>query len=785
MTGLAAAVTEHGSPLYVYDLAEVTDAVTDLREHLPGSALLFYSLKANANPAVLTELARLGCRAEISSGGELAAALAAGFTPEACLFTGPGKTAAEIADALAAGVVLFSAESLVELRRVAEAGRAAHVVPRCLLRIDPGTSDGDAGIRMGGAAAFGLDADRADEWAPAALAEPDVTLVGLHLFTASNARGEEALITEFRANLTTAARLHADHGLPLDLLDLGGGFATPYATPGARPAYPGLAAAIAAFALPARTRLAFESGRYLVGSCGTLVTTVLDVREARAGTHVVLDSGINHLGGLTGLRRMLPPRIRAEVVTGGGPEAQVTLIGPLCTPADVLARDVRMPLPAPGDVLAVPNTGAYGLSASLVGFLGRALPAEIVVRGDTVVSATRQEMTRHVVRSPDPVAAAEKVVPVLRACAGPTDEKAEFPLESLAALRSGGLMGLLVPRAYGGLGLGPARLADVVRVLAGACTSTAMAFAMHCQQVDALVRFGSAALRDRVLPRVAAGEVYLASITSERSTGGDLFTAHAPLRRNGEELVVERDAPVVTGGAHADGYLVTMRSADDAPETSVSLVYIARAQATVAATGGWDPLGMRATASAPLRLTARVPADQVVGVPGRFRDVAVASFTPIGMIGWAACWLGTAHQALRDVVGLFRSPGRPAGADLSSHLVHERVAVIRHDLELVSGYLSRVVDEVELCRARGDDPAGGALQAHLTCLKVTAAELTYRAVDRCVQLAGLGQGYQRGSSLPLERNLRDLRSAAMNCSNDWLLRANGVLTLADRAITLA
>jgi acyl-CoA dehydrogenase len=311
-----------------------------------------------------------------------------------------------------------------------------------------------------------------------------------------------------------------------------------------------------------------------------------------------------------------------------------------------------------------------------------------------------------------------------------------------------------------------------------------MIWTMHCQQVDAVVRMGGRSLREDLLPRVAAGKAYLASITSERVKGGHLLSAHAPIRHEGDELYLERDAPVVTGGADADGFLMTMRAAEDALPHQVSLVYAAREQVDVTYTGDWDPLGMRGTHSVALRLTGRVPPSQVIGEPAGFSTVAVESMIPLAHIGWSACWLGGARGALRDVVSEIRRPGGWA-VDLDSELVRERLARVRVDLELVSGYLHQVCAEVMAARAAGRSLGDTATQIHLNVLKVAAAENTFRAVDRLVQFAGLSRGYARNSSMPLERTFRDLRSASLNYSNDRLLTAIGSLQALDRPVRLA
>lgn len=382
---------------------------------------------------------------------------------------------------------------------------------------------------------------------------------------------------------------------------------------------------------------------------------------------------------------------------------------------------------------------------------------------------------------------ARSAAPVLARHAAQADSDAAFPVASVQALRDGGLFGLLVPEEYGGLGGDLRDLADTAQILAGGCLSTAMIWAMHGQQVDAIVRFGDERLHAEVLPRIAAGEVYVASVTTEPGTRSSLMTAQAPLHaaQTAGTLWVERDAPIVTGCEHADAFLVTMRDAPQASQHQVTMVYADRRQLRVRSDGRWDPLGMRGTHSVGLRLAGAVPAHQVVGERGGFRRVAVESMIPLAHIGWSACWLGAARAALAAVVGLTRSPRRPAALDPDSDLVAERLARVRIDLEVVGAYLGEAVREVGARRDADGSLDDAATQIHLNTLKVVAAESTYRAVDRLVQLAGLTVGYLRDSPIPLERHLRDLRSASLNYADDRLLVAVGSLALADRAVSTA
>jgi alkylation response protein AidB-like acyl-CoA dehydrogenase len=282
------------------------------------------------------------------------------------------------------------------------------------------------------------------------------------------------------------------------------------------------------------------------------------------------------------------------------------------------------------------------------------------------------------------------------------------------------------------------------------------------------------------LPKIAAGDVYIASVTSERGRSSDLFTAGAPLRAQDDHLFLERAAPVVSGGAHADGFLLTMRAAEDASEHEVSLVYADRSDLRVDECGDWDTLGMRGTASGGLELSGLVPAANLVGDPGGFAEIARTSMIPLSHLGWSACWLGAARGALTDLVAWFRGNGPAAPGEL----FYERVAHVRVELELVSAYLHRVLEQVELARAEGRSLAEPRIQLQLNALKVIASEHTFHAVDRMVELGGLRLGYGRRSPIPLERHFRDLRSASLNHANDGLWTGIGALTLLDRSVSL-
>lgn len=408
--------TAQPGPAYYYRLDAVRESYRCLREALPEPSDLLYSLKANPHPVLVATLARLGAHAEVSSQGELAAACEAGMAPTRMLYTGPGKSDAEVRAAVKAGVRWFSVDSPTGLQQVDAVARS-HAAPlRCLLRLNNSQVIVGQGLAMtGGPSQFGADVD----WVcadPGAFSAPDAgagggaSVVGFHLYLGSNLDSTPALMRQFEVAVGSCQRAAEALGCQPEVIDLGGGFGAPYAVPGDLPRFTGLRQHLARLldgAFPGwrerRPGVWFESGRYLVGTCGELVTRVADVKESYGSPVAVLESGINHLGGMAGLRRLPPltPHLLAAAsgspVTGAGGDAALAgaiVAGPLCTPLDRWHGSATLPRLAPGDLVRVPNVGAYGLSASLLAFLGHPAPEEIVLDGDRVVDRSRLVLSR-------------------------------------------------------------------------------------------------------------------------------------------------------------------------------------------------------------------------------------------------------------------------------------------------------------------------------------------------------------------------------------------------------
>jgi diaminopimelate decarboxylase len=394
---LARDLVEHfGSPLYVYDLDEVARRAIELTAILP-RCRIYYSLKANPFPEISRLLAARDYGAEVSSIGELRLAICGGFSPDAVLYTGPGKTPEELVAALTAGVRWFSCESWGDLTRMHDAASATALKANVLLRVRP-MHIPRSRITMGIGTQFGFAEAALMRSLPNHAVPRNVEIAGLHYFLGSQIDDGNALLESFKAAVASARRL-----IPLlpgeaRVVDLGGGFPWPYAQDVAKCDLSPVAAALPEVCsqLINAPELWFESGRFLVASAGTLVARIVDIKRSDNGSVVILDCGINALAGLPAVGRLMRPAITMRLVYQDSNRSardtapmRTMVTGPLCTPLDVLARNVEFLDATPGDLVLVPNVGAYGLTASLVAFLHRAAPTEVAIIAGTVAATRR------------------------------------------------------------------------------------------------------------------------------------------------------------------------------------------------------------------------------------------------------------------------------------------------------------------------------------------------------------------------------------------------------------
>lgn len=374
------------TPLYVYSRQYMTQRVEELRKAFPAALHLHYAMKANPMPAVVRHMAGLVDGLDVASAAEMKVALEAGMSPQYVSFAGPGKTVEELERAVAAGIVL-NVESELEVARLAEIARRTGVRARVAIRVNPDFELKTSGMKMsGGPKQFGVDAERVPELLRT-LATLPLVFHGFHIFSGSQNLRAEAIIEAQQKSVELAVRLAADAPAAVRLLNIGGGLGIPY-FPGERPIDLAPIATHLATLVPRiqaslpEAEIVMELGRYLVGESGLYVCRVIDRKVSRGRVFLVTDGGLHHhlaaSGNFGQVIRKNYPVLVANKVRGRDREI-ATVVGPLCTPLDLLADQMEMARAEPGDLIAVFQSGAYGLTASPLGFLSHPPPAEILL----------------------------------------------------------------------------------------------------------------------------------------------------------------------------------------------------------------------------------------------------------------------------------------------------------------------------------------------------------------------------------------------------------------------
>jgi len=374
------------TPFYAYDRQLITDRVAFLRHNLPEEICLHYAMKANPMPAVVQHMAGLVDGIDVASAGEMKIALDTPVSPEHISFAGPGKSNDELSCAIAAGIVL-NIESVQEMERIGSLADRLSARPKVAVRVNPDFELKSSGMKMGGGAKqFGVDAEEV----PAMLKQIGrlgLDFEGFHIFSGSQNLKVAAIQEAHEKTLQLGIALAQHAPSAVRLLNIGGGFGVPY--------FPGDEAldvkAVgenlrrllpeAKRQLP-QARVVIELGRYLVAEAGIYVCRVLERKKSRDRVFLITDGGLHHhlaaSGNFGQVIRKNYPVIVGNKVSGNARET-VSVVGPLCTPLDLLADQMEMSRAEAGDLIVVFQSGAYGLTASPTAFLGHPPPAEVLV----------------------------------------------------------------------------------------------------------------------------------------------------------------------------------------------------------------------------------------------------------------------------------------------------------------------------------------------------------------------------------------------------------------------
>jgi len=360
------------------------------------------------------------------------------------------------------------------------------------------------------------------------------------------------------------------------------------------------------------------------------------------------------------------------------------------------------------------------------------------------------------------------------------DAEARFPHEAIDALRECGALGAFVPASHGGAGLPLEVIGQACFELARGCSAVGMVFAMHQIQVASLVGFGVGhAFFDAYLRDLVSEQRLIASVTSEVGVGGDLRRTIAPLSQVDGAMHLEKQAPTVSYGVHADDLLITARRSAEADEADQVLELARSDQSTLEQTSSWDPLGMRGTCSPGFKLIAEIAPDQVV--PVAFAEIAPRSMVPCSHLFWGHVWLGIANEAFERAAGFVRGQARsrpgwtpPTAQPLSQ---------LASTLQAMRATLAAATAEYQAMLLEGastDAATTFAYAIRINSVKVTMSERAAEVCFGALRITGMA-GYKNDTPFSIGRQLRDSLSAALMIGNERILATNATLLLVQKS----
>ncbi|WP_211109512.1 acyl-CoA dehydrogenase family protein [Azospirillum tabaci] len=357
------------------------------------------------------------------------------------------------------------------------------------------------------------------------------------------------------------------------------------------------------------------------------------------------------------------------------------------------------------------------------------------------------------------------------------DREARFPTEAFAALKEARLLGLMVPRDFGGGGGGLADAAAVAHALAQKCPSSGLIYAMHQIQVACLVRHGQGSDWHRgFLERLAGEQLLLASATTEAGIGGDVRSSACAVEdETGAAFRLEKQATVISYGQEADAILVTARRTADSPPSDQVIVPVLRGQTQLEEIGGWDTLGMRGTRSVGYRLVAEAERAQILPLP--YADISARTMLPVTHILWSSVWLGIATDAVARAAAFIRAEARKRPGTLPPGA--RRLAEATAGLQAMRGMVRGALAQFEEAADNPDRLTSLGFAVAMNTLKTEAAEMVVRIVGEAMLAGGL-VAYRNDSPYSLCRHLRDAHSAPLMINNDRILGNTANLLVAHR-----
>lgn len=357
---------------------------------------------------------------------------------------------------------------------------------------------------------------------------------------------------------------------------------------------------------------------------------------------------------------------------------------------------------------------------------------------------------------------AQAAAAVARQFANEVDAGSRYPAEAFAEIKAQKLMSILVPEQFGGEGASAADAAEVCYTLGMACGSTGMIYAMHLVKVACIVNHGlGVEWQENILRRLVKDQLLFASSTTEGMNGGNIRSSAAPIKYDGNNITLDRDATCISYGAYADGLVTTARRSEASDSSDQVLAVFMKEDYDLQLSGGWDTLGMRGTCSTGFVLKAKGVAEQLL--PIAYEKIHTQTMAPAAHVWWSAVWAGVAAAAVQKAELFVRKAMR--GANGQTPPAASRLGEAKSKLRLLRSMLGDAIVRYE--ESHHDYKASSLLeyQTALAMTKVNASEMALETVLSCYRTCGLS-GYRNDTDVSIGRHLRDILSSPIMINND-------------------
>jgi acyl-CoA dehydrogenase len=353
------------------------------------------------------------------------------------------------------------------------------------------------------------------------------------------------------------------------------------------------------------------------------------------------------------------------------------------------------------------------------------------------------------------------------------DQRARFPAEAIAALKTAKLLGILVPESAGGPGAGIADVVAICHALGQHCSATAMIYAMHQIQVACIVRHGSSDWHRGFMAKLAGEQLLLASATSEAGVGGDVRSSICAIEQTDNRFALAKEATVISYGANSDGILVTARRTPHSPASDQVIAVVPRAGCTLTQESEWDTLGMRGTCSNGYHLKATGEMAQVI--PVSYAEVSAQTMLPVSHLVWSALWSGIATNAVARARAYVRAAARKKAGTPGNARLAEAASL----LQSMRANVVAALRQYEAAAGSPDELLSMPFAVAMNNLKVGSSQMAVQVINQAMLICGLS-GYRNDTAYSLGRHLRDAHSAALMVNNDRILANTGTLLMALR-----